>query len=454
MILDDFLSHHPEFEFDLEDHVRATIQRDYLVQRWVDFTANSTPLTRDRIMQFYWHEFSPGVEKYRGLAGSSDWQAIPYISKSDIRACRGAFLNSSYGGMRWQKWTGGTTGNPIAIDYDDIFYFEQLYLGLRKIAHRYGIDETALGRVYSTTLLTTQFGTGRTVFVNPLGATGLMTRVTIDERDQFQTADTWRTVCELSPVILAAKPTLLSTLLKHQVKGVLESLKLIISSGAFLSPTLRKSVREYFGVPIVNAYALSEFGLVASECQFGSMHIDDMCVVAEVAAYGNAPSVDEGYGELVLSSASNTAMPLLRYRTGDFAVLARGGCACGSRNTIIQALYGRQIPLFQFPNGTIFDPSRLDRILFKFAWVKDYLIVQTDEVTVSTLVQFWLDKEREEHLRIVSREVRAALPYPARIRVEHVPSEAAFTGQRHTDKERSLTVPYDTRPEPKNRFSA
>src|SRR5215469_15933169 len=71
---------------------------------------------------------------------------------------------------------------------------------------------------------------------------------------------------------------------------------------------------------------------VAAECVVAAdgLHVnEDHFVVEAVDPATGRPVPDGTPGELVFSTVTKEALPLLRYRTGDIAALRRGTCACG-----------------------------------------------------------------------------------------------------------------------------
>ena len=84
-------------------------------------------------------------------------------------------------------------------------------------------------------------------------------------------------------------------------------------------------------VAIVDVYALSETGIVAFGCREGrGLHVlEDAVVVEIVEAEGDRVLPPGGRGEVVVTLLGADALPLVRYRTGDGAVLDDTPCACG-----------------------------------------------------------------------------------------------------------------------------
>jgi len=59
---------------------------------------------------------------------------------------------------------------------------------------------------------------------------------------------------------------------------------------------------------------------------------------------------ENGTGELIVTDLTNTAMPLIRYRTGDSVTLGRK-CGCGRSFTTIEKVEGRSYDLIEDSSG-------------------------------------------------------------------------------------------------------
>src|SRR5499427_2811847 len=100
------------------------------------------------------------------------------------------------------------------------------------------------------------------------------------------------------------------------------------------SAQLRARIEELLGLRALDIYGLSEVigPGVAAECLEAAdgLHVnEDHFLVEAVDPETGAPVPDSTPGELVFSTVTREALPLLRYRTGDIASLRRGTCVCG-----------------------------------------------------------------------------------------------------------------------------
>ena len=108
---------------------------------------------------------------------------------------------------------------------------------------------------------------------------------------------------------------------------------------------MRAALERAFGCPAYDVYGLSEIvgPGVAGECEArDGLHLADDHFLPEIVdpATGTVRPVGEE-GELVLTTLTKRAMPLLRYRTGDITTLTDAPCVCGRTTARIARIKGR-----------------------------------------------------------------------------------------------------------------
>ena len=117
-----------------------------------------------------------------------------------------------------------------------------------------------------------------------------------------------------------------------------------------------------------------------------------------------APVPDGTPGELVFSSLSREAMPLLRYRTGDVAALRRGTCICGRTLVKMSQVTGRRDDMLVIRGVNLY-PSEVERVLLEdTALSPDYLLV--------------VDERAAQHHLVALCEYRPEAPGPAEGEIE------------------------------------
>ena len=107
----------------------------------------------------------------------------------------------------------------------------------------------------------------------------------------------------------------------------------LITVGTHIMPqSFARAFAEQQGARHAHIFARAQMGaLIGCSCAAGEgIHLEERLFFAEVIdAGGNASREDGAHGELVLSTLTAEAEPVLRYRTGISVRLARGNCGCG-----------------------------------------------------------------------------------------------------------------------------
>ncbi len=90
-------------------------------------------------------------------------------------------------------------------------------------------------------------------------------------------------------------------------------------------PGYREKLEQAIGGVAVDAYGTSELGVVAGEGldKNGLMEIPEMAVIEILEPETLQPTPDGEKGEIVITALSRTLMPMIRFRTGDLAVVTR-----------------------------------------------------------------------------------------------------------------------------------
>jgi phenylacetate-CoA ligase len=144
------------------------------------------------------------------------------------------------------------------------------------------------------------------------------------------------------------------------------SLKFALLAGEPWTEAMRREIEERLCVKATDNYGLSEImgPGVSGEClhQVG-MHFNEDHLIAEVIDPGTGARLDPGQeGELVITTITKEAFPLVRYRTGDLCSLDYSPCACGRTLARMSRVLGRTDDVVIIKGMNII-PSRVGDIL-------------------------------------------------------------------------------------------
>ena len=151
---------------------------------------------------------------------------------------------------------------------------------------------------------------------------------------------------------------------------------------------MRRDIEKSLGIKAYDIYGLTETSGpgVSFECREQSgMHINEDHFIAEIIDPDTGEVLPEGSkGELVFTSITKEAFPLLRYRTRDITVLSREKCSCGRTLVKMKKPMGRSDDMLIIRGVNVF-PSQIETVLLKEGYAPHYQIVVDRERNSDTL---------------------------------------------------------------------
>ncbi|MFC6733075.1 MULTISPECIES: phenylacetate--CoA ligase PaaK [unclassified Haladaptatus] len=180
----------------------------------------------------------------------------------------------------------------------------------------------------------------------------------------------------------------------------------VIGAEPFTDP-MRAEIEDALDVTAIDVYGLSEIvgpgvSIECAEAQDG-LHVWEDYFYPEVVNPETGEVLDEGEeGELVLTTLSKQAMPVLRYRTGDITSLNYDECECGRTHVRMDNVTGRVDDLLIVRGVNVY-PSQIEEAMLEFAEAAPhYRIDLRREGTLDTIeltVEHHADAENVEELR-------------------------------------------------------
>lgn len=269
----------------------------------------------------------------------------------------------------WRKTTSGTTDDVKTVTYSESFYFQQLFLPIRRFFYHANVTPDPDCVVLS---INNSGRSGNWLFKDPVGWFGAIALLNIDERNSSSVFEALEIATALRPAAVISTPPLFELLAELGALEGFEATAFLVSSGAELDAALKQRLERAIGCPVLNCYALSETSVVAVECTHGQgLHIDPFWADVRLdSAIGTR-------GEIIIAACANDAMPIEGFHTGDFAEWCEIPCPCGSHAPRLVHLEGKRLPLFHLPDGTFLDPGRLNRILPPVLRTYRFMVHQT-----------------------------------------------------------------------------
>ncbi|HEY3449197.1 MAG TPA: AMP-binding protein [Myxococcales bacterium] len=195
--------------------------------------------------------------------------------------------------------------------------------------------------------------------------------------------DCRRFVEEMNPGFLSGDPGSFSEMLRLEVPA---RPSVLLSTAVALTRPLAQALEAKYGCPVLDWYSTTETGPVACSkpgAEGLALLASDLYV--EIVDEEGLPVPEGARGEIVVSGGRNPFLPLLRYRTGDFARMVWG--ADGPR---IVELEGRGSVVFRATDGSPVNPVDVGRALRQnFAVVQHEFVQRADGSCEAKLRPAW-----------------------------------------------------------------
>lgn len=298
-------------------------------------------------------------EDITSLAGLAQ---LPFTTKEDLR------LNYPYGMFAVPlrevvriHSSSGTTGKPTVVGYtrNDLKTWSNLVARFMtaagvthddvvQIAFGYGMFTGAFGLHYGTETI------GAAVI--PMSGGNTEKQIMI-----MQDYKTTALVCTPSYAI-----TIADRMEKLGIDPKSLSLKVGLFGGEPCSEAMRKEIETRLSICATDNYGLSEVigpGVAGECCCKNGMHIAEDAFIAEIIDPETCQVLPPGsVGELVLTTISKEAFPMIRYRTRDITSLDYSRCDCGRSLVRMKKTMGRSDDMLIIKGVNVF-PSQIEEVL-------------------------------------------------------------------------------------------
>ncbi len=355
----------PEIECASQDQIRAW-QDERLVKQ-VRHVYDNVEMYRKRMDE-------KGL-KPEDIKGVEDLHKLPFITKDDLRDeyPYGLLAMPLSDCVRIQS-TSGTTGRRVVAFYTqhDIDLWEECCA--RAIVAAGGTKDDVVHVSYGFGLFTG--GAGLNGGSHRLGSLTLpMSSGNTDRQIQFMT--------DLGSTILCCTPSYAAYLAETIIeRGLRDKIKLkagIFGAEAW-TEEMRHDIENKLGIKAYDIYGLTEISGpgVSFECEEQSgMHVNEDHFIAEVINPVTGEVLPDGEkGELVFTSITKEAFPLLRYRTRDICILSHKKCSCGRTHVKMTKPLGRSDDMLIIKGVNVF-PSQIETVLLNKGYPANYQIIVT-----------------------------------------------------------------------------
>ena len=185
---------------------------------------------------------------------------------------------------------------------------------------------------------------------------------------------------------------------------------------------MRREIESRLFISATDNYGLSEIigPGVAGECEFKcGMHLSEDAFIAEIIDPDTGKVLPPGsVGELVLTTLTKEAFPMIRYRTRDITSLDYEKCACGRTMVRMKKTMGRSDDMLIIKGVNVF-PSQIEEILFAIEGCEPHyqIVVEREgdmdvlEVHIEVTENIFFDemKKQKGFVELVEKKIHSVL---------------------------------------------
>ena len=351
---------------------------------------------------FYRDKFDQAAIQPSDIQTLADLKRLPFTKKTDLRE------HYPFGLMAVDQKdivrihaSSGTSGKPTVVCYTrkDIDMWADLVA--RSIAIAGGHPGEIFHNAYGYGLFTG--GLGLHYGAERLGMATVPVSGGNTERQISLIQD-------FNPAVIAGTPSYILNIIEKMETLGLDPADTSLKYGIFgaepWSEEMRRTLEGKLGIKACDIYGLSEvmgpgISMECHEAQDG-LHIADDHFIVEVIDPNTLEPVPDGeIGELVFTSLTKEALPIIRYRTGDLSSIQKGICKCGRTTTRMARIKGRIDDMLIIRGVNLF-PSEIEHHLLKIAELAPYYQVHLHKSGVLDELALHVELSEEFYLAIGS----------------------------------------------------
>ncbi len=343
---------------------------------------------------FYRKRFDEAGVKPDDIKSLNDLSKLPFTYKKDLRDNypTGMFCVPNKQLARFHV-SSGTTGKPTVVGYtkNDINeWSKSLGRGLTSI--NVGRDDV-LQICYGYGLFTG--GLGMHYGAEEVGATVLPIGTGSTEKQLELMQD-------LSTTVIACTPSYMLYMNEVAKEAGLDfakdtGLRIGILGAEPWTEGMRKRIEAATGIKAYDIFGTSELsGPLFTECTYqDGIHIwADQFLVEIIDPDTGEPLAEGERGELVITTLTKEALPLIRYRIGDFTILNKEPCKCGRTHPRIMRVSGRVDDMLIVRGINVF-PGQVESVLMKIPEVGEHFMIIVDRVNELDVMKVQIEMNDE-----------------------------------------------------------
>ncbi len=348
-----------------------------LLRSHVGYLAERSPFYRRLFAE---HRIDPAA-----IRTSEDLGPLPFTTKADLEQYNEDFLCVDQEQIVDLCLTSGTTGHPVAM-HQSRGDLERLGCNEELSFRSAGIN--AADRVLIAAAIDRCFMAGLAYFIG-------LTRIgaTVIRGGSSSIAMLEELTLQYRPSAMVGVPTLLLVLADRlQARGVdprgLGVRRLVCIGEPVRNPDLSLSplgrrLRDAWGAEVFGTYASTEMATTFADCIAGQGgHVPPGLMIVEIVDEAGRLLPPGTPGEVVATPLQVTGMPLLRFKTGDVAVLHSEPCTCGRHSCRLGPVLGRKAQMLKVRGATLYPPA-IQAVLQEIPAIRGHYIEVFDEFELS-----------------------------------------------------------------------
>jgi phenylacetate-CoA ligase len=353
---------------------------------------------------YYGEIFQQHDLKPQDIQSIDDLKKLPILNKATVRKRKNDLLAANIAALgRNPAHTSGSSGTPLDFFMDNSTRPTERALVLRHLrwlGYKKG-DRTALFKglpLADPTKFSQYLPGSRELRFSLHNVDHKRLETMVDELERFR------------PAFINAWPSCLYVLAKWMERNgrSIPPPKYIVTSSENQYPHIREEIERVFRSKIIDWYGQEESCATAIQCEFAQgYHIQMEMGIVELVPVSRGQEC----WEIVGTCLHNSAMPFIRYKTGDLAVKGEGHCACGRKHPTIEKIVGREIDFVLTPEKNMISPLILHFAFYNMDEIQEAQIIQEDLNTLRIMIVPWHGISPKTKERLL-QELRSRLESP------------------------------------------
>jgi phenylacetate-CoA ligase len=315
--------------------------------------------------------------KPASFCGVEDLKRLPLLTTDVIEKHKEEFISRAHRANRLAPaHTGGTTGSPLH------FWHERRVTGPKERAffrrmhdwHGYHTRDKAV-------MLTGSFQPGEKIWYDPLTR---CLRLFNPVMTVAKASDYVRLIEDFKPNVLRGYPSLIYPIAhlmnRHGMRLKRHSISGVFCASEKMYAFQRAEIGEAFRCKVVDHYGHHEMLVLMQRCELNKEYhsILEYGITEIIGDDGEEVCGAGKMGEIVGTGFNNYAFPMIRYKTGDWAAVSDGTCACGRAFPLVTDVVGRSGDFILTPSGTLVSPTTIEFAIRYMKHFRDVQLVQVD----------------------------------------------------------------------------